>query len=210
MSIFTKVGAWIAKIFKSIKNEGAHLAVAITEGVKGFLNAGVADALASVVDSIAGTHLAEDIVTLLKNNINKILAAELAIQGMPDNPTESDILSFENAVIKAFTGLDSAGKSKLYSTLAAQVYGILKAHADSGQAFTFAQLVADVEAAWADYQKDLADSEQPTNADGLYPESAAIVSDAENATNAGNTDGIPDSGSTMPSAVAGDAPQVAE
>lgn len=162
MSIFSKIGAWFAKIFKSIKDHAAPVAVAVTEGVKTFLVSGVAGALAGVIDSIIGSHVAEEIVTLLKNNINKALAVELAVQGLPDNPTQDNIQSFEDAIIKAFSGLEPAGKSKLYTTLAAQVYGIIENTLNENPKPTFAQWVAAVEEAYNDYLKDKANEDAET------------------------------------------------
>lgn len=147
--------SWFANIFKHIKDDGAKVAITVTQGVKQFLDSGVADGLAKAIDGMVGTHLAEDAVTLLKDNVNKALAAELALQGLPDDPTGADVQAFEDSVIKAFTGLDAAGKSKLYTTLAAQVYGIIERDLNGKDNIPFAQLVADIEEAYQDYLKDV-------------------------------------------------------
>ena len=151
MSLWT----WLAKIFHSIKVDGAKIAVAITEDVQTFLKSGVAGALANVISAIFPNvkNLPAEIVEKLQVLIPKILSAELAVQGLPDNPTEQDILDFETRVLAAFGVHDQ--KSKLYTTLSAQVYDILKQYTGDGK-LTFAELVASVEQAYQDYVADKA------------------------------------------------------
>lgn len=158
-SFLKPVGAWFAKVFKAVKTDGAKIAVAITEGIQGALKSGVVAALADLISGIfpGVKGLPQEIVADLNIWIPKILAAELAIEGLPDSPTEQDILAFENRVLAAFGVHDD--KSKLYTVLASQIYGILKKHVDAGEAFTFASLVADVEEAYALYKQDVADQE---------------------------------------------------
>lgn len=157
MSIFQKIGAWFKKAFTNVKKDGAKIAITITQGIKVALADGVLPAIASVVDGVTGGHIGAEAITLLNANIYKALAFELAIQGLPDNPTEADIKAFGDAAIKAMTGLDPTGKSKLYTTVASQIYGIIQTDVNKGVPLTFAQLVADVEEAYQDYQQDLAD-----------------------------------------------------
>lgn len=156
MSIFQKVGAWLAKVFKSVKTDGAKIAVAITEDFQIALQSGIVKALADVISAVFPSvhNLPQQIVADLQILVPKILASELALQGLPDNPTEQDILDFEKRVLDAFNVHDQ--KSKLYTTLAAQIYGIIEKHA-SGTPWTFAELVAAVEEAYQDY---VADSQQ--------------------------------------------------
>lgn len=152
MSIFTKVGAWISKVFNGALRDADQIAIVTTEAVKTALVNGVAGFIAEVLDGLTKSQVPTEILTLVQNNISKILAVELGIQGLPANPTEADILAFEQSVLTAFSV--TSDKSKLYTTLAAQIYGIIKTQADSGTSFTFAQLVSDVESAYADYVAD--------------------------------------------------------
>jgi hypothetical protein len=154
MSILT----WFAKLFKWAKVDAAKIAVAITEGVQTALKSGVVGALADAISAVFPNvkHLPQDVVDELQKWIPKVLAAELALQGLPDNPTEQDILDFENKVMAAFGVHDN--KSKLYTTLGAQVYGILKKYSE-GTSPTFAQLVLDLEEAYQDYLKDKAEAD---------------------------------------------------
>lgn len=147
---------WFAKIFKSVKTDAAKIAVAITEDVQTALKSGVIGALADVISSIFPNvkHLPQDVVTELENIVPKALASELALQGLPDNPTEQDVTDFENKVLTAFNLHDD--KSKLYSVLSAQIYGILLKHIGK-TGLTFADRLADVEEAYQDYVKDKAD-----------------------------------------------------
>ena len=50
-------------------------------------------------------------------------------------------------------------KSKLYTVLASQIYGIIKVDLDAGTPLTFAELVKDVDEAYQLYLKDKADAE---------------------------------------------------
>ena len=85
---------WIAGIFTSVKNDAAKIAVSITEGVQTVLKTGILKPVAELIDASLHTHLGEDALALLDANINKILAVELAIVGLPDNPTPDDITAF--------------------------------------------------------------------------------------------------------------------
>jgi len=161
MSIFSKVGSWLAGAVKTVGNalkfvetSADKIAISVTEGVKTALLDGVLGFIADVLDGLTKSQVPTEIVTLVQNNIYKILAVELAIQGIPANPTPADILTFEQAVLTAFNV--TSDKSKLYTTLAAQIYGIIQTQANSNTQFTFAELVADVEQAYGDYQNDLA------------------------------------------------------
>lgn len=155
MSINLKpILTWIGKFFHKVKDDGAKIAVSITQGVKLFLQSGVADGLASVIDGIVGNSIAESVVSVLKANINKILAVELAIEGLPDNPTAQDILNFENAAITAVTGLNPYGKSKLYSLLASQIYSDVQEQLNGNTTLTFAQIVTIIGDAYNDYAAD--------------------------------------------------------
>lgn len=170
MSIFKAIGAWFAKAFKSIKTDGAKIAVAITEGLQTALKSGVVAAIADLIGGIFPNvkNLPAEIVADLEKLLPKILAAELAVEGLPDSPTQQDIADFESRVLAAFGVTDN--KSKLYSTLAAQIYGIIQSHVGAGS-YTFAELVADVEQAYQDYvadkaEQDAADGVPGNTADG--------------------------------------------
>jgi hypothetical protein len=156
MSIFSKIGNWFAKTFKNIKTDAAKIAVAITEGLQTALKSGTVAAVADLVSGIFPNvkNLPQEIIADLNAILPKILATELAIEGLPDHPTEKDILNFETMVLDAFKIHDD--KSKLWTVLSSQIYGILRRHVGDPQV-TFFELAADVEEAFRDYKKDLAD-----------------------------------------------------
>lgn len=158
-TFFGKLLAGIGRIFNGGLRAFAKTAVVITEEIKTLLDSGLIQGLATFMDSMLKTHIAEDILQIANAAIPNILAIELSIQGLPDNPTEQEILDFENAVYKAITGLPPSGASKLYTTLTAQIYAIIKPQIDGHEKFTFALLVNDVEAAYQAYKQDLADME---------------------------------------------------
>lgn len=152
MSIFTKIGAFLKKVFTTGLQDADKIAIAVTEGVKTALLDGALGFVADILDTLTKSQIPTEIVSLIQANIYKVLAVELAIEGLPANPSQAQIQAFEEAVLNAF-GLVS-DKSKLYTTLAAQIYGIIQAQANSGTKFTFAQLVSDVEKAYTDYLAD--------------------------------------------------------
>lgn len=154
-SIFGKDG-FFDRLFTHIKKDVNVVAITVTEAIKLALDSGTAGFLAGIIDSLFKTHIAQDVLGLLKKFIPKILATELAIQGLPDNPTPDDILAFEQSVLKAFSVTDD--KSKLYTTLAAQLYGHIKDALGDGKV-TFAEAVIIIEATYQDYLTDKAAQE---------------------------------------------------
>ncbi|HEX4850672.1 MAG TPA: hypothetical protein VFV08_07695, partial [Puia sp.] len=128
--------------------------IAITEQLKVALDSGL---LKSILDLIPG-HIGEEAVALLQKAIPGLLAAELALQGLPDNPTEEDVQAFAKAIADAITKYTPWQKSKLWTTLAAQIYALLKNSLADGK-LTFAEAAADVEQAYQDYLQDKAAEE---------------------------------------------------
>jgi hypothetical protein len=141
--------AWLKKTFTSIKTDGAKIAVVITQDVQDSLTSGIAEGLAKMIEAIFPSvhNLPTEIVAEMKLIIPKVLTVELAVIDLPDNPTEQDLFDFEKRILDAFNVHDD--KSKLYTTLAAEVYGILERH--QGNTWTFAQRVKAVEEAYQDY-----------------------------------------------------------
>jgi len=152
--------AWIGRLFKSITHDAAKVAVAITEQVQSGLKSGLFFGVATIVDDIFHTHLGADVVAFLNNNIHKLVSAELAIEGLPDNPTSADIEAFAARIAEAISGRDQTGKSKLWTTLAAQIAHIIETQVNVKEPLSFAQLVKDVEEAYQDYLDDLANNKE--------------------------------------------------
>jgi len=158
-SIFGKVWKWLKKTFKNVITHAAPVAVTVTEEIKTVLESGATGFIASLIDGLTKTNIASEIVAFLNKEIPKILAAELAVEALPLNPTEDDIAIFEANVLKAFGVYDN--KSKLYTTLAAQIFGIIQqTYNDTPDVPpTFAEWVKAVEQAWQDYQNDIQNSD---------------------------------------------------
>lgn len=154
MSIFSKAWQWLKKELKFIERDGAKIAITVTEHVKEGLQSGVIGFLATLADNLLKSHVAEDVVAAINKNIDKVIALELALQGLPDNPTAQQLSDFEQQIIGAFGKLDN--KSKLYSTIAAQVALIvdkLYPNADAPNP-TWAEIIAAVQEAFLDYEAD--------------------------------------------------------
>lgn len=147
-----KIWAWLKKAFKHIKTDVDKVAISITENIKQVLDSGTVGFLAEFIDKELHSHVGLEVVGILKLQIPKILAVELAIQGLPDNATEQDILDFENRILEAF-GLHRQ-KDKFYTVFASQVYQNIKALVDSDNQVSFAQAVQLIEKCYQDYLKD--------------------------------------------------------
>jgi hypothetical protein len=109
--------------------------------------------LTNIADAVFGTQVPSNIAALINAGIIKVLTVELAIQGLPDNPTDAQVLTFEQNIMKAFNV--TSNNSKLYTVLGAQIYGIIQENIDNGKT-NFADWVDAIEQAYLDYQKDLA------------------------------------------------------
>lgn len=152
ISFITDAWSWFKTKFIDHIKSAAHVAFVITETVKTLLANPVTSFLVNVADSVTHTQIPTDIANAINGLIPKILAVELGIEGLPANPTPQDIQNFENNVMSAFNV--NSNNSKLYTTLAAQIYGVIQTTINSGQN-NFATWVNAVEQIYADYQKDL-------------------------------------------------------
>lgn len=151
-NLIQEVEAWFKKVFISAQTKGDQIAIAITEDVQAALKSGIVDGIAEAISATFPSvkNIPETLVADLKVVVPKILAAELALQGLPANPAPADIQAFANSVAAAFNV--NTNNSKLWTTFAAQVYAILQQDTTSN----FASLVADVEQAYQDLQADQA------------------------------------------------------
>lgn len=153
------IGRGIGNFFHSFKENVSKIAIGITEAVKTATEGTLFKTLASTIDTAFKTHLASDVLDLIHKGTLKALAVELAIEGLSDNPTEQDILDFENRVIAAITGLSPKNKSKLWTTLASQIYGLVQEATKDDTTLTWAEIVEIVETAYQDFLQDKADEE---------------------------------------------------
>lgn len=166
MSIFKEIGKFFAKtlphaiadFFSAAKTDADKIAIALTEGVKTVLNSGLADDLAHLIEGVfpGVKNVPTDLLATLQVQVPKILAAELALQGLPADATEDQVKAFGQTILDAFNV--HADKSKLYSTLAAQLYGILLEYTQKPKP-SFADLVAAVESAFQAYKNAQADEQ---------------------------------------------------
>lgn len=144
--------SWLKTKFIDHIQSGDKVAIVITQTIKTLLTNPIAGFLENIADTVTNSQLPTAIVNTLIGIIPKILAVELGIQGLPDNATPAQISAFEQSVMAAFSV--TSNNSKVYTTLAAQIYGIIQASIANGKT-NFADLVADVEQAYADYQADI-------------------------------------------------------
>lgn len=163
--LFKWIDGWrLGRWFRNFKKGAGKAAISITEAIKTASEGTLFKTLSNTIDSVFHTHLASDALELIHTATIKALGVELAIQGLPDNPTEADILEFETAVVKAISGLDPKGQSKLWTTLAAQTYGTIQEALKDDNVLTFAEIVDIVEKAYQNYledKKEIDGEEQP-------------------------------------------------
>lgn len=152
ISALTSAWSWFKKVFVSHTQSAGSVAVVVTETIKTLLANPLTGFLENVADAVTGTQVPTEIAAEINLTIPKVLAFELGIEGLPDNPIPAQILAFENSILSAFNVTNN--NSKLYTELASQVYGIVQSNIANGQT-NFAAWVNAVEAAYGDYQKDL-------------------------------------------------------
>lgn len=149
------VKGWrLDKVFKSAKDFVDKVAISVTQGVKTAAEGTVAQTISVIIDEALHTHLAEDVLAKVKIGTMKALAAELALKGLPDNPSGDDILAFEKSVFEAITGKSPQALSKLWTTFAAQLYQDIHEAIGENTTLTFAQIVDLVEKAYKQFKAD--------------------------------------------------------
>ncbi len=159
MDILKWVKGWrLDKALHSVKDFVDKVAISVTQGIKTAAEGTIAQTISVVIDEALKTHLAEDALAALKIAAMQALAVELAIQGLPDNPTGDDIQNFEIAVFKAITGETPQGQSKVFTSFAAQLYTLIHAAIGENTTLTFAQIVDIVEKAYQQYLQDVAEA----------------------------------------------------
>lgn len=159
ISVLTSVGKWFGKVFVSHTESADSVAVYITEMVKTILANPISGFLLNLADGVLHTNLPTNIAqTISTVVIPKALAIELGIQGLPDNPTQAQVLAFEQAIMTSFNV--TSDNSKLYTVLGAQVFGEIQTTLNTTPG-RFADWVIAIEKSYADYQKDLAGNATP-------------------------------------------------
>lgn len=146
--------AWIEKEFSIVELKIAPVAVGILEGVKTALDNGTLNFLADAVTAMTGSAIPGEVIAIVKNQLPRALASALALEALTPNPTEAQILAFEQQVIAAYN-LPSTNKSKVATLVAADLFQELKAFAASDQQVTFAIAVGEVEKCFQIMKSDL-------------------------------------------------------
>lgn len=155
MSIFTTVWAWLEKKLTTVEKVWTPIAVTFTEELKTLWASGVPGFIAIALDKLfnSGTVI-ESAFTEIGNYLPAALATELGIENLPANYTPEQLATFEQNVISAWTKLTN--KDKLYTTLQAQIGGIIQQSSQPGVKLTFGVLAADGEEIYQDYLTDVA------------------------------------------------------
>jgi hypothetical protein len=153
------VKGWkLGKVFKSAKDFVDKVAVSVTQGIKTAAEGTIAQTISVVIDEALHTHLAEDALAVIKIAAMKALAVELAIKGLPDNPSGDDILAFEKEVFEAITGKTPQAQSKVWTTFAAQLYEDIHEAIGENTTLTYAQIVILIEKAYQQFKEDQAEA----------------------------------------------------
>ena len=147
-----KIKEWFKKFWPKFKNFACNTSVLITEEIQKGLKNGTIKSVAQVVEAIFPItgKIPEEVVIALEKVVPKVLAVQLVLKDLPENPTIQDLEKMTDSVLQAFGALDD--KSKLWTTLAAEIYSSVQLHM-SDKKYTFAECVIDVEKAWRAFQK---------------------------------------------------------
>ena len=165
MSIFNKVWDWLKKEFTLVEKDAAPIAVAVVEGLKTASDTGILDWAGHVVDGLTKSNVASNIITKVEDKLPAIAAAALALETPPaPTATQEEIVAYEEKIIKGF-GM-SADKSKVYSTIGADVIRLIRdeAAAEAAGKSKFAVAVTDLEAAYQDMKAATQPDTDDTNA----------------------------------------------
>lgn len=157
--LWTAIKKGLHDAFTFVQKKADVIAISATKDIQTVLYGGAVGFLAKIIDDLTKSHVAEDVVELLKKGIPKALEIELAIQGLPENATEQDILDFENRILEAFG--KTTDNAKLWTLLASQIYGLLHNYVESGEKLTFGATVTLIEKAYQDYLSDLNAQQTP-------------------------------------------------
>lgn len=91
---------WIHDLFAN-KAKWAAIGVTVTEDIQTVFKSPEVGFLAKAGDTLLNTKLLENGVDFVNKEIPVVLTAELAIEGLPDNPTADQIITFEKAALTA-------------------------------------------------------------------------------------------------------------
>jgi hypothetical protein len=128
MGIFSwvpKLWADIKKAFTSIQVDGLKIAIAITGDINTALKSGIVQDLVKALDPNP-EHLPAEILTAAQNIIPKVLAAELGLQALIQNPTPDQQAAFATEVLTAFGVKNALQKGKIYTNLATELTILFK------------------------------------------------------------------------------------
>jgi uncharacterized protein (DUF2267 family) len=151
MSLITNVEQWFEKVFTDVKVDITPIVVKIIEYIKTNETNGVIPAIAAALASVTD-NLSTEVNAAIQAEIPKALAAALAIEGLPANPTPAQVEAFETAIITAILGKTALQKSEVWTTLAAKIYAIIQTElTQSNNILTFANIVDIVEKSYQDY-----------------------------------------------------------
>lgn len=155
-TILKDIGAWFAKAFSYIKNDADAFAVTLTQALITASTNGLLKTIGDFIDSTFKTQIGDEAATWLKTALPKLLATELAIEALPDNPTLQDETDFANRIAAAVSGKSASSEFK--TSLAANVYIAIETDLNqNGNKLTFAtgvKIVEDAYQAWQAYQAE--------------------------------------------------------
>lgn len=156
MNIFQEALAWLKKEFAVIKIKIVPVVITIVEAIKSVEDNGVLSAIAAVLNTITD-GISVEVNSWLQLEIPRVLAVLLGIENLPVNPTQDQIVAFENAVVTAIAGLNALDRSKVWTLLSSELYISISAklHQDNGT-LTYADIISLINEGFKDYQAAVA------------------------------------------------------
>ncbi len=165
-SIFADIWKFVQHTFSWLAKDADKVAIAITQDLNLAINSGLIDMLVSALAPVTG-QLPAEVLATLKPLIPKILALELSLQGLPDNATPEQIGAFAEEVLQAFQKASTFKQTKIYTTLAAEIYNVIQEHLKIDGKLTFADVVDIIEKAYQGWVLAKAQNPDTSSMDAL-------------------------------------------
>lgn len=138
---------WVGKIFSHVDDKLIDAAVKITEGVKRILDSPIADWVTSAIPG----DLDDKIVEWARPELAKIVASNLLLKNVIDDPTEENMKELAESIRIAFGGKTDDEKGKFFTNVAGDLGKFF--HDQAGTKITFGEAAAEAEILWQELQK---------------------------------------------------------
>ncbi len=138
---------WLKKAFSHVDDGLVYAALKITNGVKEVIDSPVLD---WVTTSIKG-DLDDKLLAGARKILPKIIAAELLLPDIIEDPTQEEIEALGAKIREAFGGLPEDKKGKFFTSVCAEISMFF--HEQKGTKITFGEAAHEGEKLWKMYKE---------------------------------------------------------